>query len=191
MPVLFLTWVFLPVSAGAVLWTRIELNPRDVHKDEPARITVFTFMLQDQQCWNDPAAKPVPLDITGWTTTGDAPFRGLELIALGPHSERLKVPLTARPQQHAYWDGTTHFPAEGIWTLNVSFVNASQLSNVCSGYMRTVTILPAGLPAHQNGLSFSMWQWALIALSFGIGVAVFGAYLRRRRMSKSTRESTG
>ena len=133
-----------PGAAEAVLWTRISLVPELPRQALPTRVAIYTFRLDDQQCWNDPSAKPIPIDLTGWVTTGNLPFKGLQLVATRPGSPRIVVPLTPRQDNRAYWDGTIAFPSAGAWTLQVGFVGADEpLDDPCSGYRRTITVVPA------------------------------------------------
>jgi len=136
-----------PLTAEAVLWTRISVVPGTPQQAQPIHLAIYTFRLDAQQCWNDPSAKPVSIDITVWATTGDLPFRGLQLVATGPGSQRIVVPLTSRRTNHSYWDGTIAFPSSGTWTLQVGFVGAAQpLEDQCSGYIRTITVASSTSP---------------------------------------------
>lgn len=170
-----------PSAAEAVLWTRISLVPETPQQAQPTHVAIYTFQLDGQQCWNDPSAKPVPIDITGWLTTGNLPFQGLQLVATGPGSQRIVLPLTSRRANHSYWDGTITFPSPGSWTLQVGFVGADQpLDDPCSGYSRVITVLPSTVARS------SMLPWML----GGVGVASLlliasALALRARRLRRA------
>lgn len=144
-------WIAISLPAQAVLWTRILIAPPTPRQDEPIRLTVFTFELKDQRCWNDPAASPIPIDVTKWTSTGGLPSVQLEAWALGPRSEVLEIRLSPRSSNHAYWDGQVSFPSPGKWRLSIGFVGQPRLEHpsqaaICSGYSRLLEVLPAGAP---------------------------------------------
>src|SRR6266568_4069400 len=165
-----------PLPVEAVLWTRISVVPETPQQAQSTQLAIYTFRLDDQQCWNDPSAKPVPIDITVWATTGDLPFRGLQLVATGPGSQRIVVPLTSRRTDNSYWDGTITFPSAGTWTLQVGFVGAAQpLEDQCSGYIRTVTV------ASSTSASSSTLPWILGGAAVTVLLLIASALVLRAR----------
>lgn len=161
-----------PSAAEAVLMTRISLVPETPRQAQPIGVAVYTFQVEGQQCWNDPSAKPVPIDITVWRTTGNLPFEGLQLVATHPGSQRIVVPLTARRANHAYWDGTITFLSPGVWTLHVGFVGADQpLDDPCSGYIRTITVVSATKPSPILASILGGVAAALLVIAMALGLS--------------------
>jgi hypothetical protein len=106
------------------MWVRTSLDPPIPRVGQNVRVSVLTFYLTHNLCWDDPAASPIPH--AEWHSGGSAPEElRLQLQALGPEATQVVVPLTKRSGDGAYWDGVITFPSAGEWKLVASFADAS------------------------------------------------------------------
>ncbi len=78
----------VPVSAA--MWLRISVDPPTPQVGQNTRVTVLTFSLTENRCWDDPAASPIPSSV--WHTSSGEKLQ-LELRALHPGSPEVVVPL--------------------------------------------------------------------------------------------------
>jgi hypothetical protein len=140
-----------PVAAA--MWVRTSLDPPIPLVGQNVRVSVLTFYLTHNLCWDAPAASPIPH--AQWHSGGSAPEElRLQLQALGPESAQVLVPLTKRASDAAYWDGVITFPSAGEWKLFVSFADqpspnprykaiSDAINNAgrrCGGFERDVTV---------------------------------------------------
>lgn len=185
----------LSMPALAALWVRVSLDPGTPTAGESVHVSVFTFYLTSNRCWDDPAASPIPNAIWYGGVGGSTP-QGLDLriAARGPGSRQIQVALSQRSDDRAYWDGNLVFPTAGDWTLLVLAFGAqpdwSHAADYrCSGLTRTIRVVgargetmpPTSRPV-AAGQNSALPMWLLIGAAL-VAVAVAIALLRRVRRS--------
>jgi hypothetical protein len=187
--------VLLATPASAAMWMRITLDPDVPTAGQATRVSVLTFTLSQNRCWDDSAASPIP--VSTWFGSGRTPGSlALELVARGPTPQDLHVPLAQRRDNGAYWDGTITFPDVGEWTLLVrsvgsplNWATADTSGNRCAGLVRTVRVTDhaeqltgsanrKGQSPRENGTH--TWDWILIVAA-SVTATLAAVVVRRSR----------
>jgi hypothetical protein len=142
--------LYATAPVAAAMWVRTSLDPPIPLVGQNVRVSILTFYLTHNLCWDDPAASPIPH--AEWHSGGSAPDElRLQLQALGPESAQVLVPLTKRLGDAAYWDGAITFPFAGEWKLVVSPADQpsanprdsarNQQGRRCTGFERDVMVM--------------------------------------------------
>lgn len=140
----------LHAPAVAAFWVRVSLDPATPVAGNSVHVTVFTFYLASNKCWDDSSASPIPN--ATWYGGGSTPENlNLEIALRGPADQELRIALVQRRDDGAYWDGDVVFPVSGVWTL---FVHPSQqqwtwktadiAGNRCAGTVRSIVVRGSG-----------------------------------------------
>lgn len=134
------------------MWMRIAFDPAVLIAGNTVRVTVMTFYITGNQCWDAPHITPIP-NATWYGSSGPVDL-GLELV-VARDQERVVAPLVQRPSDGAFWDGSVVFPSPGVWTVYAKRssdppVPNSEVDAHCSGQLRAVTVYPVGTHVDQR-----------------------------------------
>ena len=137
------------------MWVAASVSPNVPRAGDPVQLTVLTFYLTENRCWNDPSASRIPN--ATWYGDDVAPSKlGLRVRATHASGSAIVALLSQRSGNRAYWDGTMVFPTPGDWTLHVlrapDYIESGDVASIrCGGFQRTVRVDSSALPQSDRG----------------------------------------